>query len=143
MAERQTSGQSAAGIRNLVREEGLMPLLEHLGELRRRLFWTVLVLVVGLCIGLYYAKPLYQFVITDGPMEGVVLHTFSLWDGIGMYMKFAFLISLALVLPFGFYQLWAFVKPALSPKEQRATLKYLPFPDWTVVRVFRHYSDGV
>ncbi|PWV95543.1 sec-independent protein translocase protein TatC [Paenibacillus cellulosilyticus] len=128
MAEqRQSSGQSAAEMRSRIREDGLMPLLEHLGELRRRLFWTILVLVVGLCIGLYYAKPLYNFVITDGPMNGVDLHTFSLWDGIGMYMKFAFLISLVLVLPFGFYQLWAFVKPALSPKEQKATLKYIPF----------------
>lgn len=60
-------------------------------------------------------------------MKGVDLHTFSLWDGIGMYMKFAFLIALVLVLPFVFFQLWSFIKPGLSEKEQRATLKYIPF----------------
>lgn len=121
------SGQTAEEIRGRIKQEGLMPLFDHLGELRKRIFWTLLVLLVGLCIGLYFAKPLYEFVITDGPMNGVELHTFSLWDGISMYMKFAFLIALVLVLPFAFYQLWAFVKPALMPKEQRATLKYIPF----------------
>ncbi|MWC30378.1 twin-arginine translocase subunit TatC [Paenibacillus sp. MMS18-CY102] len=129
MAEQHqsSSGQSAAEVRKQISENGLMPLLEHLGELRRRIFYSLLVLVIGLGIGLYFAKPLYLFVIEDGPMNGVDLHTFSLWDGIGMYMKFAFLIALVLVLPFVFFQLWAFIKPALSVQEQRATLKYIPF----------------
>ncbi|WP_127531104.1 twin-arginine translocase subunit TatC [Paenibacillus kobensis] len=129
MAEQRKSqaGQTAEEIRARVQEEGLMPLLEHLGELRRRIFWTLLILLVGIGIGLYFAKPLYNFVIEDGPMSGVELHTFSLWDGISMYMKFAFLIALVLVLPFAFFQLWLFVKPALSRKEQRATLRYIPY----------------
>ncbi|GFN29803.1 twin-arginine translocase subunit TatC [Paenibacillus xylaniclasticus] len=129
MAEHRKSqtGQTAEELRTRMQDQGLMPLLEHLGELRRRIFWTLLVLVVGLGIGLYFAKPLYNFVIEDGPMNGVELHTFSLWDGISMYMKFAFLIALVLVLPFAFFQLWLFVKPALTQKEQRATLRYIPY----------------
>ncbi|WP_424768044.1 twin-arginine translocase subunit TatC [Paenibacillus sp. sgz302251] len=104
-----------------------MPLLEHLGELRKRLFYVLIVLTFGLVIGLIFAEPAYNFLMSQEPANSISLHTFSLWDGIGMYMKFAFVIALILTLPFIAFQLWAFVKPALRENEQRSTLKYVPF----------------
>jgi sec-independent protein translocase protein TatC len=108
-------------------KEQLMTLFEHIGELRRRLIYTILVLVVGMIIGLLLADPAYNYLMSQEPVNGMELNAFSLWDGIGMYMKFALVISLVLVLPFAFYQIWAFVKPALRIKEQRAALLFVPF----------------
>ncbi|QYR24306.1 twin-arginine translocase subunit TatC [Paenibacillus sp. sptzw28] len=104
-----------------------MTLFEHIGELRRRLIYTILVLVLGMIIGLLLADPAYNYLMSQEPVNGMELNAFSLWDGIGMYMKFALVISLVLVLPFAFYQVWAFVKPALRIKEQRAALLFVPF----------------
>lgn len=113
--------------RGLLREEGLMPLLEHLGELRKRLIYVLIVVTAGLVVGIIFAEPVYNFLMSQKPANTVSLHTFSLWDGIGMYMKFAFVIALIIALPVIAYQLWAFVKPALRKNEQRSTLKYVPF----------------
>ncbi len=104
-----------------------MPLLEHLGELRRRIVYVLIVLTLGLVVGLIFAEPAYNFLMSQKPANSISLHTFSLWDGIGMYMKFAFVIALIIAIPVIAYQLWAFVKPALRENEQRSTLKYVPF----------------
>ncbi|MBJ6360207.1 twin-arginine translocase subunit TatC [Paenibacillus sp. GCM10012307] len=104
-----------------------MPILEHIGELRKRLIAVLFVFVIGLVIGVVVAKPAYDFLMSREPLNGLPLHTFSLWDGIGIYMKFAMVIALVLTLPFTFFQIWAFVKPGLGGQEQKATLKYIPF----------------
>jgi sec-independent protein translocase protein TatC len=118
------SGKSAA---EKMREEGLMPLLEHIGELRKRVIAILIVLVIGLIIGLMLADPAYNFLMNQEPVKGMKFHAFSLWDGIGLYMKFALVIALVLIIPFAFYQLWAFVRPGLGKREQKSTLKYVPF----------------
>jgi len=112
--------------RRFLSEEGLMPLLEHLGELRKRLIYILIVLMVGLIIGLTLAQHIYNFLMSQHPANKISLHTFSMWDGINMYMKFAFIIALLVTLPFTLYQLWLFVKPALREYEQRSALKYVP-----------------
>ncbi|MFD0717262.1 twin-arginine translocase subunit TatC [Paenibacillus sp. GCM10027626] len=106
--------------------ERAMPLFDHIGELRRRLIVVLAVLVIGLVIGLVFAKPAYEYLMEQEPVKNFPLHVFSLWDGIGIYMKFAFVIALILVIPVAFYQVWAFVKPALKENEQRAALGFVP-----------------
>jgi len=110
-----------------IQDEGLMSLFEHIGELRKRVFYILIALLFGLVLGLIAANPAYDYLMSKEPANTISLHTFSLWDGIGMYMKFAFIIGLIIALPVIFYQLWAFVKPALRVSEQRSTLKYVPF----------------
>lgn len=112
----------------LVSEQGLMSLVEHLTELRRRLIYVLIVLFIALVGGLVIAKPTFQFLLHQRPANGTLeLHTFSFWDGIGIYMQIAFVSALIVTIPFIVYQLWLFVKPALHPHEQRSTLKYVPF----------------
>jgi len=108
------------------REELAMTLFEHVGEFRRRLIWILVVLVLGMIVGLVLADPAYEYLMKQEPVSGLPLHAFSLWDGISMYMKFALVIALVLVIPVAFYQMWAFVKPALRVKEQRAALGFVP-----------------
>ncbi|WP_341279387.1 twin-arginine translocase subunit TatC [Paenibacillus sp. FSL H8-0537] len=127
MGIRQDEATEQPFNRERLREEGLMPLLEHVGELRKRIFYMLLVILVGLIAGLFVAKPAYDFIMSLEPARSLPMHTFSLWDGVGVYMKFALVIALIITIPFTAYQLWAFVKPALHVKEQRATLKYIPF----------------
>ena len=114
--------------RKLLTEEGLMSLVEHLTELRKRLIYTSIVLIITLMTSLFFAERIYRYVLNAEPAGGeLTLHTFSFWDGIGIYMQIALLISGCVVIPFAVLQLWLFVKPALTKKEQRSTLKYVPF----------------
>lgn len=106
-------------------EQG-MPILEHIGELRKRIIYCLIVFVVGLVGGLFGAQPLFDYLVGAAPVDSLSLHAFSPWDAIGLFMKFAFLISLLLLLPFAMYQLWAFVRPGLRREEQSATLRYVP-----------------
>ncbi|XEC95589.1 twin-arginine translocase subunit TatC [Paenibacillus tarimensis] len=108
-------------------EERLLPILDHIGELRKRLIAVIAIIFIGLVIGLVVAKPAYDFLMSREPVNGMPLHTFSLWDGIGMYMKLAFIVAILPAFPFILYQVWAFVKPALHKNEQRAALRYIPF----------------
>ena len=104
-----------------------MHLLEHIGELRRRLLYVLAVFVAGLVLGLLAADPVYGYLMSVEPANKLAsLHVFSLWDGIGMYMKIAFVIALLIALPFAFHQLWAFVSPGLKARERKAALGYVP-----------------
>jgi sec-independent protein translocase protein TatC len=122
------TGNEAELQRKRLREEGLMSLMEHLGELRKRIFIILLVLIAGMVLGLFFAEPMYSYLTsTEEAKEIGGFHTFSLWDGIGIYMKFAFIIALVPTVPVAFYQLWSFVKPALRVREQKAALRYVPY----------------
>ena len=103
-----------------------MTLVDHLGELRKRIIYVLVVLVLAMVGGFFGADPIYKYLRSVEPAEGMSMHAFSLWDGISIYMKFAFVISLTVALPFAFYQLWAFVKPGLRKEEQSAALRYIP-----------------
>lgn len=108
-------------------DEKQMHWLEHIGELRRRLLYVLAVFVAGLVLGLLAADPVYDYLMSVEPASRLTdLHAFSLWDGIGMYMKIAFVVALLITFPFAFYQLWAFVSPGLRPRERRAALAYVP-----------------
>lgn len=103
-----------------------MTLVDHLGELRKRIIYVLIVLVLAMIGGFFAADPIYNYLRSVEPANGIAMHAFSLWDGISIYMKFAFIIGLIVALPFAFYQLWAFVKPGLRKEEQSATLRYIP-----------------
>lgn len=126
--QRKTMERLTSARDRIMSEEGLMSLVEHLTELRKRIIYILVILVLGLALGLVIAQETFQFLINEKPAAGtLVLHTFSFWDGIGIYMQIAFIIALVITLPFTVFQLWLFVKPALLPHEQRSTLKYVPF----------------
>lgn len=105
-----------------------LSVIDHLSELRRRLFFTLLVFTVVLVAAFFVVKPIYHY-LTVNVISGVQieLNAFSFWDGVGVYMKIAMMVALGITLPFTLFQIWAFVSPGLKPKERKATLRYIPF----------------
>ncbi|MGG2198111.1 twin-arginine translocase subunit TatC [Paenibacillus validus] len=107
-------------------EEG-MSLVEHLTELRKRIIWVVVVLIVGMAIGLFTAKPLITYLKTIPPANTINWNVFSPWDSIKMYMNFALATGLLITLPFTLLQIWGFLKPGLREVERKASLIFVPF----------------
>lgn len=103
-----------------------MNLFEHIAELRRRVIAVMAVLVLTMIGGFFAADPLLDFLKHYPPANQVTWNAFSPWDGIRLYMQFAFIVAIVITLPFALYQLWAFVKPGLREIERKATLRYIP-----------------
>ena len=101
-------------------------ILQHLGELRRRLIWVLLVFIVAIVVGFIYAEPIVQHLKNDPAARDIPWNVFALGDALRVYLQFAFLMALVITTPFAMFQMWKFVKPGLKPNEQKATLLYIP-----------------
>ncbi|MGC5324203.1 twin-arginine translocase subunit TatC [Brevibacillus sp. SYSU BS000544] len=103
-----------------------MSLVNHLGELRKRLIRIGIVLVLSMIISLYYTPGFLSLLQGTAPIK-VVWNVFSPGDVLSIYMQLSFSLGLIITAPYVMYQLWAFVKPGLKKSEQKAALKYVPF----------------
>ncbi|HET7586037.1 MAG TPA: twin-arginine translocase subunit TatC [Gemmatimonadaceae bacterium] len=103
-----------------------MPFLDHLEELRWRLIWSLLALVVGISIALVLVLRVDALAILQQPiapyLQGHKLVFTNPSDAFMIVMKVAIGIGIVLALPVVLYQLWAFVAPALYPHEKRLVI---------------------
>jgi sec-independent protein translocase protein TatC len=109
-----------------------MPLTSHLGELRTRLFYSVLAIGVGFL--LCYSQSAYLIAALQSPPNlmgeplTVPLQIIAPAEAFLTYIKVSFLCGLFLALPVILYQLWRFVAPGLLVHERRYTV---PFIVWS------------
>ena len=108
---------------------GRMPLIEHLRELRRRVFRSTFAVAIGFGVGWAF----YNTIITKlaepvcdlkKAQETGATHCGSLYiNGVlgplNLQIKVAILTGVILTAPIWLYQLWAFIAPALHRKEKR------------------------
>ena len=102
------------------------PLLEHLIELRRRLLMSLAVLAVLFSACLYFAKPIFGFLVQ--PLlragQGKLIYT-DIFEAFFVEVKVALFAALMLGFPFFAIQIWKFVAPGLYAKEKKALLPFL------------------
>ena len=103
------------------------PLIEHLDELRGRLFKTAIVFVVAMFIGFFVAEPIIKYIQISVDAENITLNAFKVSDPLSVYLTVTFIVALLLTSPVLLYQLWAFITPGLYESERKATLKYIPY----------------
>lgn len=98
-----------------------MPFLEHLGELRTRIMWSLGAIVVGLAIALLFTERLMRFVRRpfDQVMPGQKLVFLTPTEAFWVYMKVALIAGIMIALPMILYQIWAFIAPGLYAHEKR------------------------
>ncbi len=89
--------------------------LDHLEELRKRIFWAALALVIGAIAG-YFLSDWLTALLTR-PVPRLVFLTPA--EAFVVKLKVALIAGLFLAAPAVFYQFWRFVKPALLPRETR------------------------
>ncbi|HET9811812.1 MAG TPA: twin-arginine translocase subunit TatC [Sphingomicrobium sp.] len=107
-------------------DETKAPLLEHLIELRRRLLWSLAVLVVLFSACLYFAKPIFAFLVQPllAAGQGKLIYT-DIFEAFFVEVKVALFAALMLGFPFFAIQIWEFVAPGLYAKEKKALLPFL------------------
>lgn len=113
-------------------EEQKMPLMDHLIELRKRLVWSVVSILLLFFVCYYFAESLYGFLVQPladalhqhGDEHRRLIFT-ALHEAFFTYVKVAFFAALFLAFPFVASQLWLFIAPGLYKHEKKAFLPFL------------------
>ena len=102
------------------------PLIEHLTELRRRLFASVAVLVVLFFVGYYFAEDIFAVLVQPllGAGQGRIVFI-DIFEAFFVKVKVAFFSALMVGFPFFAIQMWKFVAPGLYANEKKALLPFL------------------
>ncbi|HEX9938275.1 MAG TPA: twin-arginine translocase subunit TatC [Longimicrobium sp.] len=100
-----------------------MPFLDHLEELRWRLIWSLIAIIVCAIVGFFLVTRLDVLGILVAPIEpflhGTKLKYLSPTEPFFITLKLAVSVGLVLASPIVIYQVWAFLAPALLPHEKR------------------------
>ena len=107
-----------------------MPFLEHLEELRWRILWSLLAVVLGFAAGLILVFNFDVMEILLDPGQDLLGDEWlplalSPIDNFFFPLKVGLLIGLILASPTLVYQAWAFLAPALEKHEKRAIVPAL------------------
>jgi len=104
--------------------DAVMPLLDHLKELRTRLVRAALALAVGTGISFAFARQVLVFLIA--PMGSNPPQALKPTESIGNYMKVALICGVTLAMPVLVYELGRFLAPGLTKRERRYLLLLVP-----------------
>src|SRR6202166_3336867 len=115
----------------LARHPYSMPLLAHLEELRKRIIFSILGVLVGFISCWSFAdrilglvqQPLIQALRHHGLSGGLVY--LNPTEPFSLYLQVGLVAGLFAACPFVFYQLWLFIAPGLYRNEKRYALPFL------------------
>lgn len=110
----------------------------HLIELRSRLLWAFLAMLIGTALSFVFVEDIYGFLIEplaeamDENSSQRLIYT-GLTEAFFTYIKVAFFAGIFITFPLLLLQLWKFIAPGLYGKEKKA---FLPFIIATPVLFF-------
>jgi sec-independent protein translocase protein TatC len=107
-----------------------MTFLEHLDDLRKRLFHSFLAIVFTIFPAWFFheqifdilAKPINQYL-----PEGETLVVTRLPEAFIVYIKVSFLAAIFVASPYIFFQFWKFVAPGLFQREKKYVIPFIFF----------------
>jgi sec-independent protein translocase protein TatC len=103
-----------------------MPFLDHLEELRWRIIWSLVALIVGVGVAFFILQRFDIFKFLEGPilpyLGGNKLKYTHPADPFSVLITASFSIGIVMALPVIIYQVWAFLSPALYRHEKRVVL---------------------
>jgi sec-independent protein translocase protein TatC len=110
---------------------GEMPFLDHLEELRWRILWSLLAVVVFTIIGFFLVTRFDVLGLLVAPIAPFLgdskLKYLSPTEPFFITLKLALTVGLLFSSPIIIFQIWAFLSPALLPSEKRAIVPSLYF----------------
>jgi sec-independent protein translocase protein TatC len=107
----------------MVADPAEMPFLDHLEELRRRVIWCLVALVLLSIVGFFLVTEAGVLELLERPFNQVLpnegLRYTSPTTPVVITFKLAFVVGFILALPVIAYQTWAFFSPALYEHEKK------------------------
>jgi sec-independent protein translocase protein TatC len=108
-----------------------MGFLEHLEELRKRVFYSLIAIIVGFfaCWGYHefifslMQKPIISALRANGMAEKLVY--LNPTDAFNLYLKLSIMAGVFVTSPFVLYQVWLFISPGLYRNEKRYVFPFM------------------
>ncbi|HTY80213.1 MAG TPA: twin-arginine translocase subunit TatC [Candidatus Bathyarchaeia archaeon] len=121
MADEQATAPDPEADRAL----GKMSFMEHLGELRTRIMWSLVAAGVGIVIALFITDPVMRFI--SRPLAGMKtdLVFTSPTEAFWTWMKIAMVLGIFISMPGILYQVWKFVAPGLHEHEKKYAAPFI------------------
>ncbi len=105
-------------------DEKKASVLEHLRELRRRLLWSAIAVIVTSSVCFAFIDRI--FALLKRPAGDVNFIFIEMTEGFSVYMRVSIIAGIAVAMPFLIYQFLMFVLPALTSRERRMVFTVLP-----------------
>jgi len=103
-----------------------MSIVDHLVELRNRVFIAVFSLIPGTIVGYIFSDNIIHILKSPLPNHGEALITLGLTEPFMIHLQVALTAGFILAMPVILYQLWAYVAPGLTPSERSAARPWIP-----------------
>ena len=87
-------------------DEKVMTVVEHLSELRRRLFISILAVVIASIVGYFLAPDLIRILKDQAPLDKPLVFT-TPGGAFFLIIKLSLMVGIALASPIVLYELWA------------------------------------
>jgi sec-independent protein translocase protein TatC len=101
-------------------KENTQPLLTHLMAFRKLVIAILIAILVGFVVSFYFlCTPLMKFITSPIEARGVQIIYTAVSEAFTTQLKLSLMAGVVVMSPFIFYQIWAFVKPALYENEIR------------------------
>jgi sec-independent protein translocase protein TatC len=107
-----------------------MTFLEHLEDLRKRIFYSFIVIILAVIPAWFFSKQIFEILalpVTQFLPEGEILAYTSLTEPFMLYIKVAFLAAIFATSPFIFLQFWLFTAPGLYQREKKYVIPFVFF----------------
>jgi len=102
-----------------------LSLIQHLDELRRRLYVMAIGVGVMTAISFTFAETLIRILLLPSGQTSCI--TLAPTEGFATFMRVALFAGIALAMPVIVWQIFAYVDPALMPNERRFVFRLGPF----------------
>lgn len=109
-----------------------MPLIEHIRELRNRVFISLAAVVVGAVVGWLLYQRVFDFLVApynrvaqESGRRLVEINYATITSGFNIQVKVAFFLGLVLAAPVWMYEIWAFIMPGLKKTEKKYAFGFL------------------
>ncbi|MEO1129415.1 MAG: twin-arginine translocase subunit TatC, partial [Planctomycetota bacterium] len=93
------------------------PITDHLTELRKRIFWILITMVIFSVAAFSYSEQIFLFLMDPAVKalgeKGARLQAIAPTETFFTYLKCALLAGFVCSLPVTFWQIWAFIAPGL------------------------------
>jgi sec-independent protein translocase protein TatC len=130
-----TTKMSSSTLKSQLHEEELasMPLVEHLEELRWRIFKCLGAIVVGAIVAFIFRDWIINFLQAPLPDQANILRNQTgqklvvtgLTEGLTVELILAGVVGFVIALPVILYQAWAFIAPGLYKHEKRNAIPFI------------------
>jgi sec-independent protein translocase protein TatC len=107
------------------RRLGQMSFMDHLGELRTRIMWSLIAAGVGLVIAFFITDPVMRFISRPLVALKTDLVFTSPTEAFWTWMKVAMVLAIFISMPALLHQVWKFVSPGLHEHEKKYAAPFI------------------